>query len=245
MKRLFSNLYRIDGDPAKGMQSHSYLLVRKTGNLFICHQSVATPADVKEIESLGGIASQWVCHHHDANRTGGHEALAKAFGCALHLHKEDRTGARGKTKCTLESFGDDGLTLDDDFEAIYMPTCTRGHAVFAWRNRGKCHLFLSHAVSLEGDQWHFNLNRHNGRPWGENCIIWQAYTIQPAFTRLKELTVDYVHTGYTDVGDEACLRLDDRKRRALTRAVNSNLKRADEILDSPRGRARRGLLVRA
>lgn len=236
MERVVSNLYRIGGEPDKGVQSHSYLLVRKTGNLFICHQSVPTPEDVKEIKQLGGIASQWVCHHHDANRKGGHDGLFKTFGCALHLHKADRSAARGKAKCMLESFGDEGLTLDEDFEAIYMPTCTRGHTVFRWRNRGKYHLFSSHAVYPMEDEWRLSLNRHNDRPWGVNCRIWQAQAIRPALSRLKSLQLDYVHAGYTDVSDDTFYQLDDRKRRALTHVLHAKLKAADHLLDSPNGR---------
>jgi hypothetical protein len=232
MERVFSNLYRIGGEPDKRGQSHSYLLVRKTGNLFICHQSVPTPEEVKEIKQLGGIASQWVCHHHDANRKGGHYELFKTFGCALHLHKADRAGARGKTKCTLESFDDAGLTLDKDFEAIYMPMFTRGNTVFRWRNRGKYYLFSSHTIYPLEDEWRISLNRHTGKPWGPGCRIWQAQAIRPALARLKALHVDYVIPGYTEVGDDTFYQLDDRERRALTRALNAQLKAADHLWDS-------------
>ena len=99
MERVVSNLYRIGGEPDKGVQSHSYLLVRKTGNLFICHQSVPTPEDVKEIKQLGGIASQWVCHHHDANRKGRHDGLFKTFGCASRICHLKWTGRSLSPSC--------------------------------------------------------------------------------------------------------------------------------------------------
>ncbi len=232
MERIFSNLYRIGGEPHERGQSHSYLLVRKTGNLFICHQSVPTSADVKEIKQLGGVASQFVCHHWDANRKGGHDGLFKTFGCALHLHRADRAAARGKTKFTLDTFDDAGLTLDKDFEAIYMPTCTRGHTVFRWRNRGKYHLFSSHAIYLLEDGWRLSLNRHEGKLWGPGCRIWQAQAIRPALAKLKGLQVDHIFPGYTQVGDDTFYRLDDRKRRALTRALKAELMTADHLLDS-------------
>ncbi len=232
MERVFSNLYRFGGESGKRGQSHSYLLVRKTGNLFICYQSVPTPEEVKEIKQLGGIASQWVCHHHDVNRKGGHDGLLRAFGCALRLHKADRSAARVKTKCTLETFGDSGLTLDEDFEAIYMPMFTRGNTVFRWRNRGKYYLFSSHTIVPIGDGWRISLNRHTGRPWGTNCRIWQAQAMRPALARLKDLHVDYVFPGYTEAEDETFYRLDEGKMRTLSGAMQAQLRAADHLLDT-------------
>lgn len=91
-----------------------------------------------------------------------------------------------------------------------MPMFTRGNTVFGWRNRGKYYLFTSHTIyPLEGG-WHISLNRHTGKPWGENRRIWQAHAIRPALARLKDLQVDYVIPGYTEAGDDTLYRLDDR-----------------------------------
>ena len=79
MERIFANLYRCSAPNRRGT-SHTYLLVRKEGNLLIGHQTAPQPEDFDEIEKLGGIHSQWICHHHDTIRNGVHEALHARFG---------------------------------------------------------------------------------------------------------------------------------------------------------------------
>ena len=62
MERVFANLYRIGGVKNSRGASYSYLLLRKGGNLLVCHQSGPSEQEIAEIEQLGGIASQWICH---------------------------------------------------------------------------------------------------------------------------------------------------------------------------------------
>jgi hypothetical protein len=73
MERILPDVYLFEGNSKKGESSHSYLLRRKEGNIFVCHHGGPSPEDLKEIEKLGGIGSQWVCHQHDTNSDGLHE----------------------------------------------------------------------------------------------------------------------------------------------------------------------------
>ena len=94
MERIFANLYRCGSTPNKRGMSHSYLLVRKEGNLLVCHQSGPGAADMKEIKKLGGIDGQFICHNHDTLRNGLHEELHAKFGCELHHHLGEKKAVR-------------------------------------------------------------------------------------------------------------------------------------------------------
>jgi len=212
MERIFANLYRLGSAPNRRGTSHSYLLVRKEGNLMACHQSGPSTEDIKEIEQLGGIDSQWISHHHDTIRDGLHEDLHARFGCVLHYHSTDRQGVRKKTKCPSEQFGDDGLQYGSDFEALYLPTCTAGHRIYRWRHRGKHYLFTSHALYLRDNKWDLRFNPHRVTNWG------------PRISTLDKLRVDYVFPGYTGVDDDEFYRLNDQTRKSLSRALKAKLK---------------------
>jgi len=123
MERIFANLYRVGAENRRGT-SHTYLLVRKEGNLLVCHQT--RPSD---------------------------EDMHARFGCEFHHHRDERKAVRKKTKCPEVQYGDDGLQFGPDFEALYFPACTVGHSVFRWRYRGKYYLFTSHAMYLRDNKW--------------------------------------------------------------------------------------------
>ena len=108
MERIFPNLYRFSfGKKGRG---HTCLLVRKQGNLLICHCNRGSSTDhLDEIERLGGIERQFLSHGHDARRGELHEVLYDRFGCRLHYHRRERRKVRAKTGCPEEEFGDDGL----------------------------------------------------------------------------------------------------------------------------------------
>ena len=206
MERIFANLYRFGGGPDKRGTSHTYLLVRKEGNLLVCHRSGPSTEEFSEIEGLGGIDSQWICHAHDTNRDGLHEDLYSQFGCKLHHHRADRSSVRQKTKCPYVSFGDEGLEHGSDFEALYFPTCTAGCSVYRWRHRGKYYLFTSHALYLRDNKWALQFNPHRMTHW------------RP---QLGKLRVDYVFPGYTSRGEDGFYRLNDQRRKSLSRALRA------------------------
>ena len=207
MEKLFQNLYRTGTTENKRGHSHSYFLTRKEGNLLICHQQGPSSADIKEIEKLGGIESMWISHSHDTLRNLQHDALHKRFGCSLYLHKLARPAARKRAKCQFETFGDEGLEYAPDFEALYYPACTAGHAVYRWRNRGKYFLFSAHALYANEGKWdlHFRARKT---------------------VKLHQVHVDYVVPGYTAVDGPAFYRLDDQLRKSLSREIRAIVKKA-------------------
>jgi hypothetical protein len=209
VERIFANLYRIGAPNRRGI-SYTYFLVRKAGNLLVCHQSAPSAADIKQMQSLGGVDSQWICHHHDTIRDGSsHEKLHDRFGCVLHHHKTDRTGVRKRAKCPAEQFGDDGCQYGDDFEAMFFPTCTAGHSVFRWRSRGKYYLFSSHAIYMRDSKWDLHFNEHRVSQWS------------PRREQLGKLRLDYVFPGYSSPEDSGFYRLNDQTRRSFARALKA------------------------
>lgn len=213
MEKCFANLYRFSSiaNKSRNISSHSYLLLRKEGNVMICHTKSGPPEEeFEEIEKLGGVSSQWVSHHHDIVKDGFHESLHARFGCELHYHKADRAGVRGKTKCLSVQFDNEGLRLGSDFEALYLPTCSPGHSVYRWKCQGKYYLFTSHALSMRDGAWdlHFNTRR--------------ADLYRPHLPGLAKMRVDYVFPGYTEEGEDGdYYRLNDPKRKSLSKALKA------------------------
>lgn len=213
MEQMFSNLYRVSSPNRRGT-SHTYFLKRKESNLLVCHQARPSPEDLDEIESLGGIESQWVCHNHDLVRDGLHQDLFDRFGCSLHYHGTDRKRVRTRTKCPDVEFGDDGDQHRTDFEAFYLPTCSPGHSVYRWRNRGKYYLITSHSMYQQEGEWDLCFNQKLSDKWG------------PQLGALSKLRVDYLFPGYTGLEDEDFYRLSDQSRKSLSNAIRDKQKAA-------------------
>ena len=205
MERIFANLYRASTGGNRRGTSHTYFLKRGEGNILVCHQSRPSSADIDEMEGMGGVQGQFICHQHDAVKDGFHEGMHERFGCQLYHHKADRAALRKKTKCPYVQFDDEGLQYSDDFEVVFLPTCTAGHSIFRWHSRGKYYLFTSHAIYMNEGQWDLQFNPH--RQW------------QPLLQGVAKLHVDYVFPGYT--ADEEFYRLDDAARRSLSGALRA------------------------
>lgn len=208
MERVFANLYRCGSAPNKRGMSHTYLLVRKDGNLLVCHQSGPSPADIREIKKLGGIDKQFICHNHDTMRDGLHEKLYDTFGCELHHHEGEKKAVRRKSKCPQVLFGDEGMEVGDDFQCLYFPACTEGHSVYRWRSRGKYFMFTSHSMYIHDNKWQIHCR------------------IRPQAAEVAKLKVDYVFPGYTALDDDAFYRLDDKLKRSFGRTIRARLKSA-------------------
>lgn len=207
MEKLFHNLYRTGTTENKRGYSHSYFLVRKEGNILIGHQQGPSAKDIKEIDKLGGIDSMWICHSHDTLRDLQHDKLHKKFGCSLYLHELARPAARKRAKCPFVTFGDDGLQYADDFEALYYPACTAGHAVYRWKSRGRYFLFSAHAL--------YHRENH-----------WQVHFRARKTVKLHKVHIDYVFPGYTGLDDPDFYRLDDGMRKALSREIGAIVRKA-------------------
>ena len=203
MKKLFPGVYRFS--VGKRGRSHSYLLVRKQGNILICHahrgSSVVDFLD--EVAGLGGIAHQFVCEGADTAPGELHEQLYERFGCTLNCHEGDRKKVAKKTECPISEFGDEGLAIGRDFRAINI-----GHTVFHWRNKSRHFLFPGHAVELHDDEWGIHMH-----PVSE---------LVSSLSTLADLPVDFLLPGRTSPREEEYHTFTDRDRRDYRRVLRES-----------------------
>ena len=212
--RISARLYRFDGKPTGKEQrvSHSYLLRRKQGNLLICDQFAPVTEHLDAIDALGGIEMQLLANYVDGKKGGYHEMLYERFGCRVCYHQDERKMARTKTKCPEVTFGDEGLKLGADFEAVYFPNrCHTGNSLFRWRYRGKDHLFTGHTASWLEQGWDLEFNPE----------MWPEKRSQ--FSRLGRLQVDLLFPGVSAEGEEIH-RFTDRTRNAFLGAIREKVR---------------------
>ncbi len=205
MEKILPGVYRFS--VGKRRRSYSYLLLRKQGNLLVCHANRGSSVVdfLDEVEDLGGIAWQFVCEGADAAGGELHEQLYDRFGCMLSCHERDRKKVAKKTACPVSEFGEDGLALDRDFRALDI-----GHTVFHWRNRGKHFLLPGHAIELHDDGW--GLHTH------------PVADLRTSLAALADLPVDYLLPGRTAPREEEYHTFTDRSRRDYHQALQERLR---------------------
>lgn len=216
MERIFANLYRFVDEPFHKGKKYSYLLLRKQGNLMLCHfkRPCSVTEHFDEIERLGGVHAQFVTHNHES--TSIHDQFHARFGCKLYYHKAERAAVRRKSKCASEVFGDDGLQLDTDFQAVFFPGDTPGTTIYRWRYRGKHLWFTGHVANLVDGDWRIRL-KPNSKP-----------QLRSQFAELPKLPVDYVFPCRTHYGLEEFYRLTDETRKSFRKTLKGILKASQD-----------------
>lgn len=182
MERIFPNLYCLTEADSE-VRCHSYLIVRRSGNLLLPGYVPSLAEHLDEIDELGGASLQFLTHVHDVD-PGLHDKAFSRFGCKLCHHKAARSRVRDKTKCPSEEFGHAGLQLGDDFETIYFPGHTPGHSVFRWRNRGKQFLFTGHVMRFEDNRWKLNYNPTKAPKGADFDHLSEADYLLPTHSRM-------------------------------------------------------------
>jgi glyoxylase-like metal-dependent hydrolase (beta-lactamase superfamily II) len=184
MKRIFPNLYRLteaDGDA----WAHSYLIVRKSGNLLLPGYVPSLVEHLDLMEKLGGVSLQFLTHVHDVNAEFHDQAFTR-FDSKLCHHKAARSRVQQKTECPAEEFGHDGLALDDDFEATYFPGHTPGHSIFRWHSGGKQFLFTGHVMRFEDDRWKLNFNPTKAPKGTDFDHLAKSDYLLPSYSRAED-----------------------------------------------------------
>ena len=214
MKRILANLYRFDSKPRGKARSvgHSYLIVRKQGNLLICNKHAPVTDYINEIDELGGIDTQLIARYIDASPGDYHDELHMPFGARLCYHEAERKMTRTRTKCPEIMFGDEGLKIGRDFEVYLFPNkCHTGTCLFRWRKGGKCYLFTAGVLRARGKEWAL---RFDPQLWPEKGAL---------FDQLPTLEADYILPGATPELEEDIHRLNDRSRKSLRSAIQKKL----------------------
>jgi|GEM_PF-777398 hypothetical protein len=214
MKQIFANLYRFDSKPrGKSLSvSHSYLIVRKQGNLLICNKYAPVTEYMDEIDALGGIGTQLIALDLDASSGDYHDELHACFGARLCYHEAERKMTRTKTKCPEIMFGDEGLKIGRDFEVFLFPNkCHTGTSLFRWRNRGKHYIFTAGVLRTIGEEWAV---RFDPQLWPEKRAL---------FDQLPILNSDYILPGSTPELEEDIHRLNDCSKKSLQSVIQEKL----------------------
>jgi glyoxylase-like metal-dependent hydrolase (beta-lactamase superfamily II) len=133
---LTQDLYASAPSPlpfAPSLDIRAFLLERDAGNLLV--YSAPTVVDEADtIESLGGIAHQYLNHEHEAGF--GVDAIAERFGSVV----------------VDEAFSERTM-VDADFEVIPTPGHTPGAKAFLWDSGHHRHLFTGDTIYLDNGEW--------------------------------------------------------------------------------------------
>ena len=216
MERVFPNLYRFTEEPYHRGRKYHYLIVRKDGNLLIPTAGASLSKYFAEIEKLGGISKQLICHWHDAK--GEHiNEVSRYFGAKLYHHHADGPKLEEKvgTVCPIDEFGDEGLDMGTDFKAFYFPGNTPGHTIYHWESRGRYYLFTSHVVHLVEANWELWFNPIKLRHLGPD-----------QFKYLVDLPITHALPSVAKYGREEYHQFNDYTRKTFATAIRSILRKA-------------------
>ena len=203
MEQIFPNLYRIAREGNKG-RSFAYFIKRRQGNLLLTAGNGTVHEHFAEIEKLGGVQMQFINHNHDIGAEL-HETIHLRFGAKLYHHELENKKVARKTQCPSEAYGDQGLQVGKDFEAIYFPSCGEGLSLFRWENRGQSFLFTSHVIKMAGGSWQIGLN-----------LTKMSKGSQPKqFAEIAKLPIDYILPNVCQYGQETYHTFNDITRKSF------------------------------
>jgi hypothetical protein len=222
MESLFPNLYRFTGASARNETLFTYLIVREGGNLLLPCQDGPVREHFDDIEELGGVATQFVTHNHDVDGALV-EAVHDRFGAELCYHSAEQDAIAEKTKCQSVVFGDEGLRVGSDFQAIYFPSCCAGSSLYHWQHGGKHFLFTSHVINLVEGEWQNGLDLwqyRNLREWSDSETPPDP---RPQLAKIAELSLDYTMPNVSVDDQEEYHQFSDDTRTSFFLALDAQV----------------------
>jgi len=200
MKALLHNIYNVYRDPECDGFGHSFLLLRKEGNVLIPRMGVATTIrrEYDAIDSVGGIKIVFITDYHFGGASS--EALAARFGAAIlsSIIEKPKLKKRGLTK--LQTFPYKRQSLAQDLEIVPVPGHTSGGVSLLWKDGKYRYLFT-------GDFLYFD-----GRVWIPGAK--SRSKIEDSLCLIKELEFDYLVGCGSDNVDIPYVFLPDRESKA-------------------------------
>src|SRR5215217_1714430 len=133
---------------ASSLHIRAFVVPREHDNLLV-YSSPTVMEDAATIESLGGVAYQYLNHWHEA--TLGDDAIRDDLGARLVVHEADRPPA-AKHRTVDATFAERG-TLGGGFEIIPTPGHTPGATAFLWDSGERRHLFTGDTIYLSDGDW--------------------------------------------------------------------------------------------
>jgi hypothetical protein len=158
MKQIFEDLWQTTVEhPFHGVNTHAYLLVQETSNVLF--YSSGMRVDYPQIQSLGGIAYQYVSHRDEVG-----PALAEIknlFGSKLCCHVLEEPSV--KKMASVDYLFDKRETLMGNIEIIPTPGHTNGSVCFLVHSRtGKTYLFTGDTIYMNHGKWDTRVNGYGG-----------------------------------------------------------------------------------
>jgi hypothetical protein len=148
MESIIPRLYASAPEPlgfGPSLEIRAFLLQSKRGNLLI-YRAATLEQDVAD---LGGIARQYLNHHHEASPAC--DWVASTFHAPLHVHEAD---ARAVSEvCNVDETFSERHKLDEDFEIIPIPGHTSGATAFLWDTGQHRALFTGDTVFFIRGRW--------------------------------------------------------------------------------------------
>jgi glyoxylase-like metal-dependent hydrolase (beta-lactamase superfamily II) len=129
---------------APSLSARAFLLERDQGNLLV-YSVDGLAAERPAIEAAGGVARQYLNHHHEA------EAAPEGLIGPLVVHElaRDAVAARAPVEATYARY----QMLGDDFEIIPTPGHTAGSTCFLWHAGEHRALFTGDTIFLRDGDW--------------------------------------------------------------------------------------------
>ena len=136
---------------APALDMRAFVLPRDGGNLLV-YSSPAVVDDAGTVRGLGGVATQYLNHWHEA-RFGAADAVRRDLEPRLLAHEDERHAVSEHSGIDVdETFGERGL-VDDDFELIPIPGHTPGATAFLWDSGHRRYLFTGDSIYLDRGEW--------------------------------------------------------------------------------------------
>ena len=164
MKQIYPDLWQTKAEhPFSGVNSHAYLLVQESGNILFYSSDIS--GDFAQIESLGGIAFQYLSHRDEAGAP--HAEIKRLFGSKLCCHRLEEPAISRYTP--VDDLFDERETRFGNIEIIPTPGHTNGSVCFLVRStHGQTYLFTGDTIYMNDGKWEVRINRFS---WGAKSEI--------------------------------------------------------------------------
>ena len=155
MRQLYPDLWQTEAEhPFPGVTSHAYLLTKDQGNVLFYSSGVTRDYDA--MESLGGLAWQYLSHRDEAGPPLAE--IKRRFGSQLCCHRlEEKAISRF---VAVDCLFDEREVVLENIEVIPTPGHTDGSVCFlVTSEQGGRYLFTGDTIYMNHGTWEVRINR--------------------------------------------------------------------------------------
>ena len=132
----------------RSLQARAFVLQRPGDNLLV-YRSQAVEGEAEAIDGMGGLARQYLNHHHEAAPVC--DWVTARFNAPLSCHAQDEPSVSGV--CEVRDTFSERHTSGDDFEIVPIPGHTPGATAFVWQGPQNRCLFSGDSVWVRDGEW--------------------------------------------------------------------------------------------